>query len=555
MLIDFRTYEPPVIEADLCIVGAGPAGISLAREFLDTGYEVCLLEGGGADFEKETQPLHQGRNVGDEYYPLDEAQLRFFGGSRHVWGGQCAPLDAIDFQKRDWVPYSGWPFSRNELMPYYRRAQKALGLGPFVYGKRLWESLDVEPPEFEPDRIGWSFCRFDEMRSRLSIDHCTDITTAENIRVILHANVSNIQVNEASTSVEYLDVASPGGHRARARARFFVLACGGIETPRLLLASRGVERNGVGNQNDLVGRFFMEHPHASAGVVTTNRPFELWDLFRKRFRARRSPIAPVLRAGEELQRERRALNTAVSLTLKRSPGKQLSLSRTICRRAKARLHPNSTGRRAWHVYQSADALLHRYLRPAIRRTQARRGSRELRLMLRGEQAPNPASRIVLGTERDRLGMPTARLDWKQSPLDTHSAFVLIEALRREFQRLGLGSIEVAPWIEQEAVPWPIDSTVSNPAIVGYHHMGTTRMDVDARRGVVDAAGRVHGYRNLFVAGSSVFPTSGWATPTLTIFALSVRAADHLKTELARRDPVTVVTSDSGQQPPSAPRAS
>lgn len=538
MEIDFRSYGPSVIEADICIVGAGPAGISVARQFVGTRYSICVLESGGKDLEHETQALYRGLNIGADYYDLDAARLRYFGGTTNAWNGRCAPLDMVDFQGRHWVPYSGWPVTRRELMPCYRRAQKLLGLGPFVYDERMWDSLGVEPPELDPSRIRSSFWRFDEERSPFGIDRCRDVFVARNIQVVLHANVSSIQVNEGATAVRQLEVESLEGRRAKVRAKLFVLACGGIETPRLLLASRSVEACGVGNCNDLVGRFFMEHAHASGGVIRTARPYEVWDLFRKRFRPGRPPVAPVLRPSEAVQREHRILNTAMTLKLQRSPTWGLPLPLRRYWRARPRLRPNSSGRRLWHLYKHFNAALARCWRPALR-FQAHIGIKRLHIVLLGEQTPNPHSRVMLGQERDCLGMPMVTLNWQQSPLDTHSAFVLVDTFGREFERLGLGSVEIPSWLRDGAVPWPVDPTVSNSRIGGYHHMGTTRMSDDPRQGVVDRECRVHGYENLFVAGSSVFPTSGWANPTLTIIALSVRLADHLRARLQRSDSVVL----------------
>jgi choline dehydrogenase-like flavoprotein len=155
------------------------------------------------------------------------------------------------------------------------------------------------------------------------------------------------------------------------------------------------------------------------------------------------------------------------------------------------------------------------------------GKLDLALLVRAEQAPNPDSRVTLGTERDALGLPRPRLDWRLSPSDVHSVAVLVETLRAEFERLGLGRVEPAAWLADAAGGWRTDPLISAHPIGGYHHMGTTRMADDPRRGVTDGRTRVHGLGNLYVAGSSLFPTSGWANPTLTIVALALRTADEV----------------------------
>jgi choline dehydrogenase-like flavoprotein len=174
------------------------------------------------------------------------------------------------------------------------------------------------------------------------------------------------------------------------------------------------------------------------------------------------------------------------------------------------------------------------VRPLLERARARLGLRQTYLIIRGEQAPNPDSRVMLVNDRDRFGMPRAALDWRLSMADKDSVAAIARALDGELQRLGIGRVEPAEWLSDGRPEWPVDPTVSNHPIGGYHHMGTTRMSADPALGVVDADCRVHGYGNLYVAGSSVFPTGGWANPTLTILALVLRLAAHLRDPAAAR---------------------
>ena len=138
------------------------------RRLVQRGHEVCLLESGGLDFEQATQDLYRGANVGMPYYDLDQSRLRFFGGTVAIWGGRCALLDPIDFERREWVPHSGWPIGRADLDPYYRQANDQLELGEFNYEDDVWGTLGVADPGFDPDRIDAELWRFDETMERFA---------------------------------------------------------------------------------------------------------------------------------------------------------------------------------------------------------------------------------------------------------------------------------------------------------------------------------------------------------------------------------------------------
>lgn len=534
MLNDFHDYPADAeIVADLCIIGAGVVGITIAREFAGKSLKVCLLESGGPDFEAKTQALYQGKNLGQPYYDLDDSRLRFFGGTTLVWGGRCVPLDPIDFEPRRWVPYSGWPFPRTELVPYYERAQQVLDLGPFVYDEHVWKGLEVDPPDFDPLSVRTGFWQFDEEFSRFGLGKCEDLKRADNIRIVLHANVTNIEAHPSGQTVERLDITTLDGKRGSVRARVYVLAAGGIENPRLLLVSNGAEPNGLGNRHDCVGRFFMEHPHGRAARISTPTPYSLWDVYRKHRNRHGELLAPVLRAGEDLQKSAEILNSSLTLKCQRRSELGVPMGKEAYRVIKKHLHPTTSGRRIWRTYKQINRAIHRMTDTVVRRRQLRSGHSSLCLIIRGEQAPNPDSRIVLSSQRDVLGVRQADLDWRFTELDKRSVAVLVDALDREFQRLALGRVIPEEWLSDDTTSWPVDPTVSNHAIGGYHHMGTTRMADQPLHGVVNRDTRVHGINNLYVAGSSVFPTAGWANPVLTTIALSLRLTDHLQAWFSR----------------------
>lgn len=530
MLLDLHGLEDgTAIDADVCIVGAGVAGITLARALDGRGLSIALLESGGADYEPETQSLYAGPNAGMPYYPLDESRLRFFGGSTNVWGGRCAPLEPVDFEERPWVPHSGWPISYEVLLPYYEKAHRLLGLGPFVYGPGLWRELGLDPPRFDARFLITRFWRFDEKDDRFTLPECGDLVRSANVTIVLHANVVRVCATPQADAVKRVEARTLAGRRTEVRARAFVLACGGIENARLLLASNDVEPGGIGNAHDRVGRFFMEHPHGRAGFLLTDKAYDLWRLFQKRHRPGAEPLAPLILPSRRLQEEAGILNTAITLKLQRRPDRGVRLEKQIYFRLKHRIDPTHSGRRLWHTYRDVRGWLARYVRPAHARLRNKLGLTGLAAIVRAEQAPNPSSRIMLSPEKDELGMPRAKLSWQLTALDKHTVSVLADVLGRELERLGVGRMPKSEWLENESLQWPFDKTVGNHPIGGYHHIGTTRMSAHAASGVVDPDCRIHGYRNLYVAGSSVFPTAGWANPNLTIVALALRLADRLAT--------------------------
>ncbi len=533
MLIDLRTAPEAADEpSDVCIVGAGAAGITLARELAARNRSVCLLESGGLDFEQATQDLYRGDNVGMTYYDLDQSRLRFFGGTVAIWGGRCALFDPIDFEKRPWVPHSGWPIGRAELDPYYRRAHDQFELGAFNYEREVWKELGLPPIGLDPARIDVALWRFDEKMERFTANCARDLFEHSKVRVLLHANAVKLQAGPDARTIAHVEVRPLDGPARKVRAGRYVLACGGIENARLLLASNDVEPAGIGNRHDQVGRYFMEHPTGRIARVRTQRPFELWAAFQKRFMRSGPPLAPVLRLGDAVQRERQALNTVVTFKLQRDPKKGVALGNKLYHELKHSISPNRGGRLLDRGYRAVRAWIHREVRGSVERVRAKAGATRLYVIIRGEQAPNPESRILLSAERDALGYPRADLAWRLCELDKHSARVMVETLDAEFRRLGLGEVEASDWLSDPAPEWPVDPTVGNHPIAGYHHLGGTCMSEDPAQGVVDADCRVHGYENLFVAGSSVFSTGGWANPTLTIVALALRLAEHLDGRIA-----------------------
>ena len=511
MHTDARTLdEGTVLQGDICIIGAGAAGISMALEWIGTPYRVLLLEGGGFEVESEIQDLYHGETTGQRYFPLQSSRLHYFGGTTGHWGGFCSPLDPIDFKKRDWVPYSGWPISREDLDPFYARAQPIVELGPPEYDADYWEKpnegLARLPVNEEKIRTKmWQF----STPTRFGTKYRQAIVDAPNVHLYTHANVCDIEANEGVSKVERLHIRTLTGKAYAVQARYFVLACGAIQNARLLLASNTQASNGLGNDHDLVGRFFMDHPEVNSGYLLMPAPgpmkLYLFDFFETEARGE-------LALSDAQQAEHQVLNGTSSLAPR-------ALSEDVPPWIERFPDDASETLQLW------DGMEQAFKAGEIPKLDPSK-YREYLLFTRLEQAPNPSSRVTLSDEKDALGMPRVGLHWQPGAVEKRSIRTLYEVLGKEVGASGLGRVQLMDWLLADEPIWP--SFLGS----GWHHMGTVRMHEDPRSGVVDADSNVHGIENLYVAGSAVFPTSGAANPTLTLIAMTLRLSDHLKQRIA-----------------------
>jgi choline dehydrogenase-like flavoprotein len=544
MLVDGRTLTPgSELACDICLVGAGPAGLAIARQLAATGLTTILLESGGFSSDARTQQLYRGRNVGRTYWRLDLPRVRYFGGSSNKWGGWCRPLDAIDFEQRAWVNDSGWPISQAALTPHYQQAQDFCQLRSAEYGADPWQS--------DGAALGLGECGFEAGVFHFSPPtlfgtvYRQEVTEHPRTTTVLNANVLELVPTESRESIAHLRVGTLARTEFQVKARAYVLAAGGIENPRLLLASDAKVSGGIGNGHDMVGRCFMEHPHVAVGHFLPTDPAFTGQFYVKRdlggdlVKGVHLPLEATTRANQLL---------GISISLE-PPGYSigdffnkwprslvLALTRmerllqsyprifTAVRQAERfvrRMHVSDKH----HEFSRA---LYQYLQ------QVRSGSPApapspaqlpiYRIYCRSEQGPNRQSRVMLDRDRDSLGVRRALLDWRITTQDTSSIATACELFALAVGRAGVGRAWLPQGEEKDA--W------QKRIVGGPHHMGTTRMSSSPRDGVVDADCRVHGMHNLYVAGSSVFPTGGHANPTLTLIALAFRLADHLKLKYA-----------------------
>lgn len=526
MIEDLRSGEfSGDLRADVCVVGSGAAGVPLTLELARRGKSVLLLESGGLAFDAEIQSLYEGENLGHPM-ELDYGRYRVFGGSTTQWTGRCAKLDPIDFETRDWLPYSGWPIGPEDLAPYYGPAAKYCGFrAPWTRDDEAFAAVGARVPALDPDRAGPFVWRYGpsgvRMYANFGADHEQELRRAQNVRVLLNANVVGFVASERGGRIEALKVRSLDGRALEARADAFVLCCGGLENARLLLHSEEDTPGGVGTGRAMLGRFFMQHPRGRIARVKTSAEMSrrLQDTFNV-FATARPPQHEIgFALPETVQRREGLLNASAILTYEADPNSGWERAKDGLR-SLAREPVAGAARLAGALADPVDVVRNAWRRGVQGRHPAVR-TRAIDVVIDLEQAPDPESRVTLGDGRDRLGMRRAQVDWRVSDLERRTSLRFAELLAEEFRRLGLGELELEPWLRETG-------PVGTEALTGtFHHIAVTRMASDPSQGVVDADCRVHGAPNLFVGGCSVFSTGGHANPTLTIVALALRLADHL----------------------------
>ena len=552
MITDANTVpQGACLQADICVVGAGPAGITLALELSAQGLSVLMLESGFLDEDSKTQQLYEGDVApGQLHSPPDKYRQRRFGGSTAIWGGRCMPFDPIDFETRPHVPHSGWPISYDDLLPYYPHANELSEAGRFSYLAE--EALG---PNALPFIRGFeSQCVLTNGLERFSCPthfgkrYAKRLRLAPNVTVLLGANCTGIRLEPQGHSVRAVDVSTLAGNRFSANCRATVLAVGGLETARLLLASRDVAPAGVGNFHDVVGRYYMCHIAGNVGRLLIHGPRENvrhgYEVTPEGvYCRRRIAVAPAE------QRRLGLANAVARLHFPRitDPAHRngvlsgLFLARRLIsyeygKRLNDSSHATSGIDYARHClnvaadpFDTTAFLLHWLRRRSLAERKfpsviLRNRTNRFSLEMHGEQIPQAQSRVLLGDKVDALGMPQLHVDWRYSPADIDSIRGTLDVISKAFLVSGTARFDYdAETLEEDLTRF---------GAYGGHHIGTARMGSDERTSVVDADCRVHSVQNLYIAGSAVFPTSSQANPTLTLIALSLRLAHTLGRRLA-----------------------
>jgi choline dehydrogenase-like flavoprotein len=472
---------------DVCIAGAGPAGITLARRMAAKGASVALLEGGSLDLESQSQDLYQGQNVGRPYFDLDVARLRYYGGTSNHWGGWSRPLDHRDFEANPLNPGSGWPINRTDLDPYADETAAILELNE-PPGAPL-DMFDGAPSQFKPIYFRFS------TPVRFGPKYQSELSASPRTVLALNANVVDMKLDDEGEAVSEAVVRGyTNPQPINVRARYFVIAFGGLENARFLLNANRQRAAGLGNENDLVGRYFLEHLHVPIGPMVLRKP---------------TPNMMVYTPTREMMAAAGILNFGLRLTPIFPPAPDSEDAKKIdpaCNDPLTDLvAAEMAGKPIWCPNRGGEAFLV------------------------AEQALNPESRVMLGNDVDAVGMRRMALKWTLSDIDFRTIRTATMQLATLMAERDVGRMKLKDWLlSNDAQP---DLSLEDLQ-GGNHHMGTTRMSDDPGTGVVDRDCRVHSVSNLYMAGSSVFATAGHANPTYTIVQLALRLGDHLAGHLS-----------------------
>ena len=526
-ITDMREMEAGrELRCQVCLVGSGPAGTTIAKELSAAGFHVMIVESGSRDREDPfALSLNEIESVGaPRVLESSKVRNRILGGSSHTWSGRCTTLDPMDYEARPWVPFSGWPFGPAEMQPYFTRAAKVLGLKQSSYDNALFQELHL-PRRFDGSdgddvrSVFWQLSR----RSPRDSDHVRfgagyEHAQATRMEILTNATLTEIVTDESRARVEALHLRTEGGAQHRVTAQAFVLCAGGIENARLLLLS---QRKGRGVGNALVGRFLMDHPRTTLGTFA---PGAASAIEREFFLLRPGEGVRVQRGlslAFAVQRREQLLNCAAWVLQDLAEDDAWVALRGLLReKGRRRLRHGRV------VARNAGQLAHGVWRKLVQRRSLPRRFKALDLAVLVEQTPNPESRILLSDRCDSLGMPRVRVDWKIGEMERRTVVRLGQAIHRALGAAALPQPELVDWVRDDR---PQDAAFFDPA----HPLGATRMADSPERGVVDPQCKVFGVENLWIGGSSVFPTSGHANPTMMLVALALRLADELKRALTR----------------------
>ena len=549
MIINWADFKAGSGEIDVCIVGGGAAGLTLADALRGSGLRAVVLEAGGLKQTAAAQDPYRGEVADPATHPwLEHFRVRAIGGASRAWGGRCLPFDPIDFEARSWVPGPGWPIDLASLEADYRAAQVAAEAGPFDYDPVT--ALPGAQAEFAPGLDGGDIVTRLERFSRPTnfwVRFGDVLAKDPDIHVLMNAPTLAVRLAPDGAAVDHLEVRGPDGTAVQVRARHYVIAAGGLESVRLLLASDDVRPCGVGGDSGHLGRYYMSHLAATAGRIAFSDPAHV--AFGYALDAAGVYVRRRLTLTAAAQRRLQCLNIAFRTHLPNpadpSHGDAILSAMYLVKdlvlyeySRKLREHRPTAALLLRHLANiTGDPLaLARFSQTWVRkRILADRklpsvvlGSAmgEYALDFHAEQAPTPDSRLTLSATRDQLGQRRLRVDWRMTDADAHSLQRAYAALAGELARTGTGVLHYAPE--------DVAARARAEGAYGGHHIGAARMSASPTDGVVDSQCRVHGVGNLHMASAAVFPTSGQANPTLTLLALTHRLAVRLRNQITGR---------------------
>jgi len=508
-----------VLEAGVCIVGGGAVGLCMAVTLARRGIDVLVLEGGGAQLESANQDMHKGESIGHPFESIGVGRYRVLGGSTTYWGGQVIPFDGFVVGARPWAGHEAWPVPAEEWLRHVAGAYALLGLsGAAADDAAVWRGMRLPPPALAPD-VELLLTRWVPVRNLARL-FAREIKTLPKLRVLLHANVVAMGLAPDRTQVSHLVVKTRAGKRVEVRAQQVVLGNGTLEIARLLLHPLADGSRAPWADSPWLGRPLVDHLDSTAAqvrVIDQTRFHALFDnIYLNGFK-----YFPRMRLPPEVQREQGLYDCGANFLYRTRFTEHLEVLKMFLRSVREGGVPASVLQVPRHlsaVIATALPLAFRYFRD---RRSFKPADADVSLALYCEQAPNTKSRIELGDEVDALGLRRLRVHWAIDGRELRTMKVFAQRIGQALASHGLAELEIDPRLLDES---PEFLTGVHDAV---HQMGGTRMGRDASTGFVDADLTVFGIDNLSIAGATVFPSSGFANPTLTAITLALRLADRL----------------------------
>ena len=477
----FDLTEPlsvPKKDYDYCICGSGAAGITMALKLSATGAKIALLEAGGLDYDPKSQQIYECEAVGIPIWP-ERSRLRFFGGTTNHWAGRCRPFEDIDFEPRHYFNMPGWPIEKKDIEQYLNEAKNILDVkGDF---------------EEEPGTVELSDSFVNDIRqlskpTRFKEKYLQTLIDSQNIDLIINANVTRLNADD-NNRIESITLKNYDSYQGTLSANQYIVAMGGIENARILLLSDNKHKGGLGNQSDMLGRCFMEHFNINFGTFIAN--LDHWT-----------------------DTKRMEYYTSAAFVEKHGIGSG-NVALTIVEQVRA----YGRTRKIKEYLQNLSCELG--FNDSIQHWVAYNCPGEGSTGTLVEQQPNLKSRVYLSDKLDSLGMRKLIIDWQISEADKKTLRTIAREMAKQMAQSNIGRIRLNDFILDESLDIPVGRHA--------HHMGTTRMSQSPKAGVVDQNCKVFGIENLYVAGSSAFPTGSGVNPTMPLLQLTLRLADHLMT--------------------------
>ena len=502
---------------DVCVIGAGAAGIVLALDLAQRGFQTLLLEGGGKGYEARSQDLYLGEISGRDYKGLYDGRFRTLGGTTTQWGGQILEIDDFIFMKRPWINGSGWPFPKSELQPFYDKASRWERLDQSLKDANdIWQALGLTTPDFEGALVSalsqWcpttNFARM----------YGEAIATSKTLTTVLHANACEVLLSEDESNIAEVRCRTLKGEETGFRAKLFVLCMGAIEISRFLLHPDAKRNPTPWGRRGLVGRYYQDHVSCIAAdiVEPDEKVSDYFDYvsysgFRFQPKMKLSPV------NQEKLKTLDVCGFVLSFT---GEDDDLALAYETYRFLKTRRLKKLNSRRLLHFLAHVHELAWHKI-PYSRALKSKGKQRTFKLCVNTEQAPLSDGRIELSEQVDALGLHRPRVIWKITEQEVHSIGRYVDTIDRVFANKKWGSIQPNPdlLVASDEMPAKLEDI--------FHHMGGTRMGHNESEGVVDPDLKIFGTKNAYVCSSSVFPCAGFANPTHTVIALALRLADHL----------------------------